>query len=387
MALENKERAKELLEKSSSETVKYYEDGKRQIHLQIDKKDGESVAFLEVPKYIPEEIEKALDINVDELVRNRKDLPEVVLKNLYDDKLEELRIANQTIQDLEIQVADLESLLAQRTAERDNEIERRISAELALAELENLYIALSDQFAQTVFELQKAIERSTQEAIERVSLEARFEAIKAQLNASLLAIEVREEQVSEEQSANLRELVDDNGAGTFDTHENIVGWYIDNVKSVDFLTTKGVFSFHDRRTGNQGWVTGGNLYWINVSENPITVKIDYTYSGSGDIASGPNPSKFPFQLKQGNSRVDPKNKTFTIPAATGEVGSLQPGELTLVFTGGGDHTSGGSGISNKNSTKTGTMKFIMSDLGKTFEFDYWNRQERRSNEFGAGTEQ
>ena len=123
MALEDKERAKELLEKSSSETVKYYEDGKRQIHLQVDKKDGESVAFLEVPKYIPEEIEKALDVKVDELIRNRKDLPEVVLKTLYDDKLEELRIANQTIQDLESRIAELESLLAQRTAERDNEIE------------------------------------------------------------------------------------------------------------------------------------------------------------------------------------------------------------------------------------------------------------------------
>ena len=199
MALENKERAKELLEKSSSETVKYQEDGKRQIHLQIDKKDGESVAFLELPKYIPEEIEKALDIDVDELVRNRKDLPEVVLKTLYDDKIEELRIANEKIQQLEIKIANLESLLAQRTAERDNEIERRISAELALAELENLYIALSDQFAQTVFELQKAIERSTQEAIERVSLEARFEAVKAQLNASLLAIQALENQVDMEQ--------------------------------------------------------------------------------------------------------------------------------------------------------------------------------------------
>ena len=199
MALENKERAKELLDKSSSETVKYYEDGKRQIHLQVDKKDGESVAFLEVPKYIPEEIEKALDINVDELVRNRKDLPEVVLKSLYDDLEALLRAANERIRDLEATVADLESQLAQVTSERDAEIERRIAAELALSELENLYIALSDQFAQTVFELQKAIERSTQEAIERVSLEARFEAIKAQLNASLLAIEALEAQVDAEQ--------------------------------------------------------------------------------------------------------------------------------------------------------------------------------------------
>ena len=80
MALGDKERAQELIEKNSSETVKYYEENTRQIHLAANKKDGESVAFLEVPKYIPEEIEKAIDIGVDELVRNRKDLPAVVLK-------------------------------------------------------------------------------------------------------------------------------------------------------------------------------------------------------------------------------------------------------------------------------------------------------------------
>ena len=138
MALENKERAKELLDKSSSETVKYYEDGKRQIHLQVDKKDGESVAFLEVPKYIPEEIEKALDINVDELVRNRKDLPEVVLKSLYDDLEALLRAANNRIRDLEALVADLESQLAQVTSERDLEIERRIAAEFSFIRIRKL---------------------------------------------------------------------------------------------------------------------------------------------------------------------------------------------------------------------------------------------------------
>ena len=63
MALGDKERAQELIEKNSSETVKYYEENTRQIHLAANKKDGESVAFLEVPKYIPEEIEKAIALS------------------------------------------------------------------------------------------------------------------------------------------------------------------------------------------------------------------------------------------------------------------------------------------------------------------------------------
>lgn len=296
MALENKERAKELLEKSSSETVKYYEDGKRQIHLQIDKKDGESVAFLEVPKYIPEEIEKALDINVDELVRNRKDLPEVVLKSLYDDKLEELRIANQTIQDLEIQVADLESLLAQRTAERDNEIERRISAELALAELENLYIALSDQFAQTVFELQKAIERSTQEAIERVSLEARFEAIKAQLNASLIAIEVAEEQTELAQQTNYLN-------STLIEEGEMFVWKIPqrNIRKPDF---SGFFLKYKNKSCDAQ--NGEEVVFYNFSSSPMTVTV--TRSHPDGASSGQSQSMwFP--------------NSFTIPAGSGEINS------------------------------------------------------------------
>lgn len=314
MALENKERAKELLDKSSSETVKYYEDGKRQIHLQVDKKDGESVAFLEVPKYIPEEIEKALDINVDELVRNRKDLPEVVLKSLYDDLEALLRAANDRIRDLEATVADLESQLAQVTSERDAEIERRIAAELALSELENLYIALSDQFAQTVFELQKAIERSTQEAIERVSLEARFEAIKAQLNASLLAIEALEAQVDAEQEEEAFQEQLSGKPGSFGISGD-VGWKLpqntfDSSKKNLFIETRddkhvvkrgpsGVTLYNFSTDGPKTLTIGTSGGWLNAptsitipareGENPGIkhIRIQYKAYGSTDERNRP----------------------------------------------------------------------------------------------------
>ena len=120
-----------------------------------NKKDGESVAFLEVPNYVPLEIEKALDIEVDELVSNRKDLPDVVLRSLYESQSLELAEAYETIEGLETDVQNLQAELAQVTSQRDNERELRIAAETALAELENLYIALSDQFRETVIELQK----------------------------------------------------------------------------------------------------------------------------------------------------------------------------------------------------------------------------------------
>jgi len=227
MALGDKERAKELIDKSSSETVKYFEQETRQIHLAKDGKDGESVAFLELPKYIDEEIKKSIDINVDELVKNRKDLPDVVLRSLYDEVVADLAAANSRIEKLEGEVADLTAQLASMTAQRDNEREQRIAAEMALAELENLYIALSDQFQDTTLELQRAIERSTQEAVERVSLEARFEAIKARLAASLLAIEIAEEQLEEEEQDNLvSNFFEANSDTNHRGRNGEIAWYI-----------------------------------------------------------------------------------------------------------------------------------------------------------------
>jgi hypothetical protein len=246
MALGDKERAKELLEKNSSQTVKYSQENTRQIHLASNKKDGESVAFLEVPNYVPLEIEKALDIEVDELVSNRKDLPDVVLRSLYESQSLELAEAYETIEELETDVQNLQAELAQVTSQRDNERELRIAAETALAELENLYIALSDQFRETVIELQKAIERSAQEAVERVSLEARFEAIKARLEASLLAIEIAEEQLEEENVDNLvSNYYEANSDQMHRGRSGEIAWYIPT----------------DRIWNSSHNNAGRNLYW------------------------------------------------------------------------------------------------------------------------------
>ena len=70
--------------------------------------------------------------------------------------MQDLATTNLRIEELEGNVADLTAQLASMTAQRDNEKELRINvAELALAELENLYVALSDQFQDTTVELQE----------------------------------------------------------------------------------------------------------------------------------------------------------------------------------------------------------------------------------------
>ena len=397
MALGDKERAKELLEKSSSETVKYYEQNTRQIHLKVDGKDGESVAFLEVPKYVDKEVEKAIDVEVDELISSRKDLPDVVLKTLYDEVVADLATANLRIEELEGNVADLTAQLASMTAQRDNEKELRIAAELALAELENLYVALSDQFQDTTVELQRAIERSTQEAVERVSLEARFEAIKARLAASLLAIEIAEEQIEEEQKTNLVEAVlNENGSlgqasyKAFSNGEVVI--YVKNAEDRNLLgpsdnwkTNSGMIRWNNRESSTRNHLNGridnGNkaeLRIKSISEESVTIRYDgfNTVDKGSDASSGKNYPKNgenrtagPFHIYKGSYKKD-VGATWTAPAVTvveGQQTVPVDGEI-ITFGDAGDINGKTDG--KKNAGYVGRYKFTWVEKGETIEIPY-----------------
>ena len=400
MALGDKERAKELLEKSSSETVKYYEQNTRQIHLKVDGKDGESVAFLEVPKYVDKEVEKAIDVEVDELISNRKDLPDVVLKSLYDESLATIASQSLDIERLESDVADLTAQVASLTAQRDNEKELRIAAELALAELENLYVALSDQFQDTTLELQRAIERSTQEAVERVSLEARFEAIKARLAASLLAIEIAEEQIEEEQKTNLVEVVlGENGnlgqASYKAFPSGDVVLYVKNAEDRNMLSPSDQWHFDsgmirwlnkDNSPKNHlnGRIDNGDkaeLRIKSISEESVTIRYDgFTIKDKGHNAKRGNRgvknldrTAGPFNIYKGNYKKN-VGATWTAPAVTVVEGQqTQPvdGEI-IKFSNAGDlnkKTAGGS-----DAGAVGIYTFTWVEKGETIEIPWAAKQ-------------
>ena len=357
MALGDKERAKELIDKSSSETVKYFEQETRQIHLAKDGKDGESVAFLELPKYVDEEIKKSIDINVDELVKNRKDLPDVVLRSLYDEVVADLAAANSRIEILEGQVADLTAQLASMTAQRDNEREQRIAAEMALAELENLYIALSDQFQDTTLELQRAIERSTQEAVERVSLEARFEAIKARLAASLLAIEITEEQLETEQAESAAQIALEGRANSF-ARGSKAGYKMglqNDIKNDTYQVWIKTENDDDVRE-----VQGLFINCYNFESEEQTVTISKNTGDTGWITL-------------------PSTKTMTLPAREDDQAGVGYFGIKL--------TQAGS-TSPRKKTLKGTLKLVFSG-GDTFELKcgYWKEVRRRDKWGSRGTAQ
>lgn len=146
--------------------------------------DGETFGYVERPVYNQEQLVKAVDVVVDELIgKPEKQGPEVVLKTTYEDLRALYNQALLDIKDLQQEVADL-------TVENENlknEIDR-LNVELDLANLQkasadNERAAVSQALQSVTVDLQAALVKGTKEAIERVSREASLQGSIAQKEA------------------------------------------------------------------------------------------------------------------------------------------------------------------------------------------------------------
>jgi hypothetical protein len=130
MAIDNQFRIDELISKGSraiiskdSQTGNHtFTVGSKQIinepypHTKGER-DGEQVGTIEKPKYNEEQLVKAVDTIVDELIGPpKKEQPPVVPKPLYDDLRRLYDLRGVRINELEAQVSNLESIIAQLEA-------------------------------------------------------------------------------------------------------------------------------------------------------------------------------------------------------------------------------------------------------------------------------
>lgn len=150
-----------------------------------DLTDGIISGKLIRPKYNTKELKKSIDTDIFELLPNlAPDLPDTVLRSTYnealariDDLTKQLEQANLTINDLNSIIAELESIVEVLRIEADNE---KLKANIAREQSD----IANQQIAETTIDLQNAIQNSINEAIQRVSLTARVEAL-LQENESL----------------------------------------------------------------------------------------------------------------------------------------------------------------------------------------------------------
>ena len=144
-------------------------------------RDGELTNFIEKPKYDEEQLKKAVDTEIDELILPPLPPdPEVVPKPVYDDLLErynqaieDLGIANDRIRELEAQVASLQGQVQALQTQLD-------AARVAQAIAENQAQQTNIKYADLLSKFSTAIIKSTKEGIQRTSLNAQVEGLTAQ---------------------------------------------------------------------------------------------------------------------------------------------------------------------------------------------------------------
>ena len=194
MAIDNQFRIDELISKGSRAIISKDEVsgnhtftiGSKQIvddpypHIKGER-DGEQVGTIEKPKYNEEELKKAVDTEVDELIVPPKEpQPDVVPKQLYDDLRRLYDARGVRINELEAQVrnllstiSELEALIESLQIELDAAKLQQTVAENQSQQINEQYVALLQDFSQAVI-------KSTKEGIERVSLKAQTEGLIAQ---------------------------------------------------------------------------------------------------------------------------------------------------------------------------------------------------------------
>lgn len=142
---------------------------------------GETSSHLERPYYDEEQLKKAVDIKVDELIKPKKEQRERYIKyTKYQDRLEDIAVLTEEKTELEqelslrnSQIASLESTILGLESEV-------IAAQEALKQVESEFESLKNRYEELLADFQNAVLKGTKEGIERVSLTAQTKGLGAQ---------------------------------------------------------------------------------------------------------------------------------------------------------------------------------------------------------------
>lgn len=164
---------------------------------------GETSSYLERPYYDKEQLEKAIDVKVDELIKQRKEPGERYIK--YDkyqlklDKISELLEEKTGLQnDISLLKGEI-SRLQSEISDLENQV---IAAEERTKIAESEFESLSNRFKQLLADFQNAVIKGTKEGIERVSMTAQVRGLGAQKETLASQLESEKETVKALQGAN-----------------------------------------------------------------------------------------------------------------------------------------------------------------------------------------
>ncbi len=223
--------------------------------------DGETSGYIEKPKYNEEELQKAIDVKVDELIKKEKiQKGPYVKKGLYDklndkfnsiiDEIEDLRAkldnALSKINDLESQNLSLQQQL-------DAAMQQKAVAE-------NQSTLINDRYGALLADFQNSIIKGTKEAIERVSLTAQVRGLQAQ-KVTLVQLEEQEEAAQAETAIRANLSGPDNSYG----QKGDTGWKVPEPHDDPSLFETRQIHFRSNRNSS-GWAGLDSLELYNFNE-------------------------------------------------------------------------------------------------------------------------
>ena len=142
---------------------------------------GETSTFIEKPIYNEEEIQKAVDVKVDELIKEKKPKRgQFVRKDRYDAKLNEIQELNNQIKSLQSDKSNLQSRVSQLESEVESLQSRIESIQEELNVKDVSFNNLLERYNILLSDLQTAITKGTKEAVERASVTAQVKGLQAQ---------------------------------------------------------------------------------------------------------------------------------------------------------------------------------------------------------------
>lgn len=272
------------LQISGSNAVKRKNEAGVNLFESSDLSDGVIPGKLIRPKYNQDELVKAVDTRIFELIPQEVPIgPATVLRSVYQEALDEIDALNADKVRLENIINQLNSTIRSLEAAIQNLNVELDGAELKASVAENQAETASEAVADTTSDLSNAIQNATQEAIQRVSLTARNAALKDQIAVLLKNIASLEEQVSGA-TAKRAKTSTAVAAGAELLGDNVI------VKNLQEPSggKKDIDIVSSRKNGTHRFESGEKFEIENLGENSITITITKKNEAANLLSGGGN---------------------------------------------------------------------------------------------------
>jgi hypothetical protein len=284
--LKNKELLQELTI-SGSTVIKSKNEFGVNLFAQEDLKDGVLYGSLTKPKYNEEELKKSVDIVITELIPIELPvLPDTVLRSVYNqatqsilDLTAEIQTLNTTIGELNSKVSGLEAVSESLRVEIDS---KDLLIDIANSQLEQS----NKKISEITIDLSNAIQRGIAESVERNSLNARNESLKAEI-VSLKAAHTAEVEGLNGTIDGLKKQIDilrdqlfgrqgavlEGQSTSEDFGVLVLNRTIELVEGLLYYAQLNVSNSNPE--SDRGWLNGPGVQLENFSNVPITITVEY----------------------------------------------------------------------------------------------------------------